>query len=49
MLWSLFKNINETRQIPSEMLKSVFIAVSKKYNTLWYENHIEPSVWWLIP
>jgi len=39
VLWSLFENIYETGQIPSEMLKSVFIAILKKSNTLDCENH----------
>jgi len=36
---TLFKNIYETGQIPYEMLKSVFIAIPKKSNTLDCENH----------
>jgi len=39
VLWSLFKNIYETGQIPTEMLKSAFIAIPKKSNTLDWENH----------
>ena len=39
VLWSLFENIYETGQIPSEMLKSVFIAIPKKSDTLDCENH----------
>jgi len=39
VLWILFKNIYETGQIPTEMLKSVFIAIPKKSNTLDCENH----------
>jgi len=44
VLWSLFKNVYETGQIPTEMLKSVFIAVPKKSNTLDCENHITISL-----
>jgi len=39
VLWSLFKNISETDQIPTEMLKSVFIVIPKISNTLDCENH----------
>jgi len=39
VLWSLFKNMCETGQIPSEMLKSVLIAIPKKSKTLDCENH----------
>ena len=39
VLWSLFKNIYETGQIPTEILKSIFIAIPKKSNTLDCENH----------
>jgi len=40
VLWSLFKNVlYETGQIPTEMLKSVFIDIPKKSNTLGCENH----------
>ena len=43
VLWSLFKIIYETGQIPTEMLKSVFIAIPKNL-TLWIVKTIEPSV-----
>jgi len=43
VLWSLFKNVYETGQIPSEMLKSVFIAILKNL-TLWSVKIIEPSI-----
>jgi len=44
VLWSLFKNIYETGQIPSELLKSVFIAIPKKSNALDCENHTNISL-----
>ena len=39
LMWKLFNKIYETGQIPTEMLKSVFIAIPKKPNTLECENH----------
>ena len=38
-LWKLFNKIFETGQIPTEMLKSIFIAILKKSNALDCENH----------
>ena len=39
VLLSLFKNLYQTGQIPSDMLKSVFIAIPKKSNSQECENH----------
>ena len=39
LLWKLFNKICETGQIPTKMLKSVFLAVPKKPNALQCENH----------
>ena len=39
LLWKLFNIIYETGQISTEMLKSVFIVIPKKLNTLQCENH----------
>ena len=44
VLWSLVKNIYETGQIPSETLKSVFISLPQKSNSLECENHRTISV-----
>ena len=39
LLWELFNNIYETGHLPDEMLKSIFIAIPKKPNTMDCENH----------
>ena len=38
LLWKLFNKVYETGQIPTEMLKSVFIAIPIKPNILECEN-----------
>ena len=38
LLWELFNNIYETGHLPDEMIKSIFISIPKKPNTMDCEN-----------